>query len=653
MYKYLLILALMPLLGHADFRDRFWPSDKQRQTRERMCRLPRLSTLDDSLHQYNTLKIWSSLEYDIAERNISGWAKLRLVADEIPLSVVDLRLVESLAIDSAVSSTHTVDSAARAGNDSLQVYLTPSLLIGDTAEFTIYYHGTPSSIDGWGGMSFGQVDGWRPQICYTMGDGLALEPPPANYAWLPSFADPNDKVTWECWLRVPNELVGVSSGARLASIDNGDGTTTWHYRLDQQVSTYLLFVSVSDYEIMTQRESGPVIENFVYPSRWDQAQIHFEPVPECLDSFAANFGPYVFDRFGYNMTRNGDMEHATCVSHLDITVVSNRSEDWLLFHELSHQWWGNWVTVADWRDLWLNEGFASYCEALGMEWVRGEIDFRNYVRNNLQVTAREAGTESTIYDPDFYWSNTVYEKGACVMHMLRWVMGDSLFFSALRDYGQQFAFGNATTVDFQTVCETHYDSTLQWFFDEWVFEGVGYPRYSVVYSTSDVPRLRISQTQSHGYFTMPIEIAAYVNDAIIMDTIWVVPDANGEWFTNEIELFDSVKIDPTGWILKTATHQNLTTARESQNLPQDFTVVSAYPNPFNPMLSIIFNSPAAQQITLRAFNIQGQLVHEQAVFASPGSNCITWQADQQSSGIYWIKLSAQTQSRTIKAVLIK
>jgi aminopeptidase N len=485
------------------------------------------------------------------------------------------------------------------------------------------------------------------------GDGLDLEPPPSNYAWLPSFADPNDKVLWECWLQVPDTLVGVSSGARLESENNGDGTMTWHYRLDQPVSTYLVFVSVSDYQIMTQRESDPVIENFVYPSRWDQAQIHFEPVSNCLDSFVAHFGPYVFERFGYNMARNGDMEHATCVSHSDGTVVSGRSWDWLLFHELSHQWWGNWVTIADWRDLWLNEGFATYCEALGMEWVRGESDFRSYVRTDLQVAARGAGTSSTIYDPDYYWGSIVYEKGACVMHMLRWVMGDSLFFSALRDYGQQFAFNNATTVDFQTVCETHYDSTLHWFFDEWVFEGVGYPRYSVVYDGVHSLELRIDQTQTQGYFTMPVEVAGYIEDGIFTETIWVIPNDNGELVIQDFGIYDSVRLDPNNWILKTVTHSDLTGAHEFHAIPEEFNISSAFPNPFNPTLNITFNSPAAQQVTLRAFNIQGQLVHEQVAFAAPGPNSITWQADQQSSGIYWIKLSTQTESRTVKTVLIK
>lgn len=643
---YLILLCLLPLLGIAQGRDHFGVAGYIPTNRHELCRQGRSNTLDDSLHQYNVIKIWSDLVFELNTPSISGSARLLLAVDEINLPRVDLRLVHSLSIDSVTSTTHVVDSVSRRGVDSLQIYLNPQLQIGDTADFTIYYHGTPNNIDGWGGMFFGQTAGFRPQICYTLGDGLNLEPPPSNYAWLPSFADPNDKVEWEAWLHVPPNRVGVSAGARLDSVLHPDSSSTWHYRLDQSVSTYLLFVSVSEYQIMTQRESDPVIENFVYPSRWDQAQIHFEPVPECLDAFAEHFGPYVFPRFGYNMARNGDMEHATCVTHHDGTVVANRGYDWLLFHELSHQWWGNWVTVADWRDLWLNEGFATYCEALGMEWVRGEQDFRNYMRTDLQPSARAAGN-STIYDPDYYWGDIVYAKGACVLHMLRWVMGDSSFFSAMRDYGQQYAFGNATTSDFQSVCESHYDSTLQWFFDEWVFEGTGYPRYT---AQIDVNHFFYLTIETSGDFVMPIEIEYWQRDALErLDTIWVTDDSLYFEILAEI---DSVSLDPNGWLLKTSTFQ-FTDANEQQEFPDQFEIQSAYPNPFNPTLTIAYESPRHQQVTLRAYNIQGQLVHEQLTLANAGINQLIWNAESQASGIYWIRLATQSESRTIKTVLLK
>lgn len=652
-YKVFIILILAITAGAEEWHDRFVDPDLRRDLLQRSCRLPRLRALDDSLHFYDVQKIWSELSVNLDSSKIEGSARIALTSTANGLSTIDLRLVESLAIDSIVSSTHTVTSFTRVGTDSLQIFLMPALSIGDTADVTIYYRGRPSIIDAWGGMRFAQTNSWRPQICYTLGDGLDLEPPPANYAWLPSFADLNDKVQWEILLRVPEDKVGVSAGARLDTMHHGDGTVTWHYRLDQPVSTYLLFISVSDYLIMTQRESGPVIENFVYPLRWDQAQVHFEPVPQCVDAFSSAFGPYVFDRFGYNMTRNGDMEHATCVSHYDAAVVNGRNYDWLLFHELAHQWWGNWVTIADWRDLWLNEGFATYCEALGMEWVRGENDFRSYVRNDLQPAARNAGSGSTIYDPSYYWGSIVYEKGACVLHMLRWVMGDTLFFTALRAYGQQFAFANATTADFQAICEAHHDSTLQWFFDEWVFEGTGYPQYRVSLWGDNSPsghHLHVVD-ESAFQFSMPMEVAYYRQGTLLyMDTI----DVDGELLIEALPGFpDSVVLDPNGWLLKTVQYGiNLPSSSPDQS-PIDFTLTSAYPNPFNPTITVSFESPIVQPIGMRAFNIGGQLVYAHDGVAVPGTNQVSWNASAQSSGIYLIKLFTSTESQTVKAVLLR
>ena len=650
---YLLLLVLIPVFAMAQERHHFGVDFDALKSRHEFCRRPGPNALDDSLHQFNVLKIWSDLTFNLNNPGIAGSARLRMAFDETPLPRVDLKLVNSLSIDSVTSTTHTVDSVGRQGLDSLQIYLSPSLQLGDTADITIFYHGTPSIIDGWGGMFFAQAAGWRPQICYTLGDALDLDPPPANFAWLPSFADPNDKVEWEAWLHVPPGKVGVSAGVRVDSTLNPDSSSTWHYRLDQPVSTYLVFVSVSEYEIMIQRESNPVIENFVYPSRVTQAQVHFQPVPECIDAFSANFGPFVFDRFGYNMARNGDMEHATSVSHYDGAVVSNRSWDWILFHEMSHHWWGDWVTCADWRDLWLNEGFATYCEALGMEWVYGEQSFRDYMRTDLQPAARNAGNVSTIYDPDYYWGAIVYEKGGCVLHMLRWVMGDSLFFEAMRDYGQQYAFSTATTVDFQAVCEAHYDSTLQWFFDKWVFEGTGYPQYQVIYDAAHSVSLTVNQLQQTTYFAMPIEIAKYVEDAIITDTVWVIPDNNGSWTTNDIGLFDSIRIDPRGWLLKTATHEDITEVEDFTATPDSFELSAAYPNPFNPTLTIAYVSPRPQPVTMRAYNVQGQLAVEKTALASAGSNTLVWNAENQASGVYLIQLSTQTEMRAVKAVLLK
>ncbi|MBK6767114.1 MAG: hypothetical protein IPG71_12685 [bacterium] len=247
---------MAPFLTQAALHDKFGVPDFEQRNRHELCR-HRPMVLDDSLHIYDCLHISSLLEYDLAGQSIAGWAKLDLVPDEDPMQRIDLRLGAIVSIDSVSAGAYAVDSVSRHGQDSLQIYVSPAIAVGDTVELTVYYHGHPPSIDPWGGMFFAAANGWQPEICYTLGDGLNLAEPPANHAWLPCFNDPNDKVTSEFWMRVPSDRVAVGPGVRLATIDNGDSTQTWHYRLDQPVSTYLLFVSVSDYLIMTQREAVP------------------------------------------------------------------------------------------------------------------------------------------------------------------------------------------------------------------------------------------------------------------------------------------------------------------------------------------------------------------------------------------------------------
>jgi aminopeptidase N len=608
---------------------------------------------DDSLHQFDVLKISAELGFDIANSQLWGDVTIDLRADEIALNRIDLRFSSALEIDSIWSELIPVDSFAVEGDDSLQIYLQTFLQVGDSATLHIVYHGHPESIDGWGGIFFYPESGWRPPVVYTMGDGLDLDPPPSNYSWLPSFADPTDKVLWETWITVADDLVAVSGGVRIDSVQH-DSTITWHYRLDQPVSTYLLFISVSEYEIMVQREANPIIENFVYPNRVTEAETHFSNVPVVLDGFAELFGPYPFDRFGFNMVRDGDMEHATSVSHYDGYVGANHTYDWLLFHEMSHMWWGDWVTLGDWRDLWLNEGFASYCEALAMEILGGSDAYHDYMNHSLLPTARGAAN-FTVYDPTDYWSSVVYEKGGCVLHMLRWVMGEDAFFQALREYGQEHAFGNAVTADFQAKCEEHYGESLQWFFDQWVYEGTGYPRYHVHGDLSDVLDIRITQEQTTGtYFQMPLEINYYNGGELQRtDTVWT--EANAESYFESVSDADSIWIDPNQWILRTVTYYPFTPVDERPDgLPEEFAVGSAYPNPFNSSTTIKFDLPAQSPVALTVYNLQGQIVNRKMLGSmSPGTHEIQWDGNEFASGIYLFSLKANNQVKTAKAVLLK
>lgn len=660
--KPILILSLL-CASVAAFAAPRWPNawDTDTSFSSRLHHRQTVSTLDeDSLHVYNALKYECRLSLDLDNTELSGYVLIRLTPGEASLDRVDLRFTHSLTVDSVwtdadnVTATYTTN-----GTDSLQIWLTPALSTGDTVTVGIAYHGDPAPIDAWGGFRWASAAGWRPQIAFSMGDGFALDPPPSNYNWLPSYADPTDKVEWEAWFRVSDNRVVSTGGMRLDTTYHGDGTVTWHYRLDQPVSTYLLFIAVSDYVIQTQREAGPLIENFVYPSRAAAAETHFSNVPAVLDGFVDLFGPYPFDRFGFCMTRLGDMEHATCVSHDDRVVGAHHTYDWLLFHELSHQWWGDWVTCGDWRDLWINEGFGTYCEALGMEILYGRDAYDGYVASEIFAPARGTSENFPIYDPDYYWGETVYEKGASVMHMLRCLLGDSSFFAAWREFGQEHAYGNAVTADWQAKLEEHYGESLDWFFQPWVY-GLRYPEYHVILEHSDVFTLLIAQEQTTGtYFRMPIDfrVISVMGDTV-QCTLWndAVPqqlfvEPCGEFLYGSPL---SVVIDPDNKILKTVQYMILSTDQAESLLPREFRLSRIYPNPFNPIATLDFELPKLSPVSLRVFNLLGEEVSRlDAGTLQAGKHTLQWDGSSAASGLYIFRLETPGGSRTAKALLLK
>ncbi|MDD5087428.1 MAG: M1 family aminopeptidase [bacterium] len=660
--KPLLILSLLCAAMTAVAAPRFPSPWDSNTSLPRPCQRPIAVALDeDPLHVYNALKCECRLSFDLDNTELAGYVLIQLTPTVPALDRVDFRFTHTLTVDSVwiASGTNAV-SVTTEGTDSLQLWLTPAMGANDTITIGIAYHGDPASIDAWGGFRWASAAGWRPQIAFSMGDGFALDPPPSNYNWLPSYADPTDKVEWEAWFRVPENRVVSTGGVRLDTTHHGDGTVTWHYRLDRPVSTYLLFIAISDYVIQTQREQNPRIENFVYPSREAAAETHFSNVPAVLDGFASLFGPYPFERFGFCMTRLGDMEHATCVAHDDRVVSASHTYDWLLFHEMSHQWWGDWVTCGDWRDLWINEGFGTYCEALGMEILYGHESYNDYVAANLFGPARATGESFPIYNPDYYWGETVYEKGASVVHMLRCLLGDGAFFAAWREFGQEHAYGNAVTADWQAKLEQHYGESLDWFFQPWVY-GVRYPEYVVTLDLGDIAILNIRQEQETGtFFRMPIDIRVFGENGDSCDvTIWNNATAEQIWDLYGLTGYEmwpaSVRIDPDNKILKAVSYQIL--GVDNANLavqPRLFQITSVFPNPFNPVAAIAFELPKLSPVTLRVFNLLGEEVHRRDVGTLPaGKHSLQWNGANQASGLYVFRLETPGDSRTAKALLLK
>ncbi len=223
------------------------------------------------------------------------------------------------------------------------------------------------------------------------------------------------------------------------------------------------------------------------------------------------------------------MEHTTATSfgenliwHGDYAMIVNA-------HELGHQWWGDYVTCAEWEEIWLNEGFASYTEALWLEYEWGEEWLAYYVWEDQRASYlswKDYEGEFSLYDPDYMWGGTVYDKGSFVVHMLRFVMGDDAFFEGLRLYADNHAHDAATTEDLRAAMESIHGVDLSWFFDQWVYRA-GDPSYRIGLTNTELEDgswqvdVHVEQTAGDTW-SMPVEWLLVMDDgSTVYDLQWV------------------------------------------------------------------------------------------------------------------------------------
>ncbi len=391
------------------------------------------------------------------------------------------------------------------------------------------------------------------------------------YTWWPvkdgdvyTANDHSDKSTMEFSITVPanaNDLVVPSNGL-LQSVETlSHSRKRYNWASDYPITPYLVCFTGAEYNTWTayyEHAGGSMpVEFYIYPT-WDNTSNRqaWEEVVDMIEVYAVLFGEYPFidEKYGiYNAPFLGGMEHQTMTAQGGASYAFG---EYLTAHELSHMWWGDMITCKTWNHVWLNEGFASYTEALwaenkpgssGLAALKSYMTTMRYTGGgSVYVTEGEVGSVGAIFD-----GNTSYHKGAWVLHMLRHVLGDDSFYDALAAYRAAFAFGAATTEDFQAVCESFYPSgDLDWFFQEWIY-GERAPAYSwgwnsVQVNGQDYLLVYVDQTQSSDYqrFTMPLDVV------VDGETYVVFNDADPEHFVIPVSSApSSVSLDPDDWIL--------------------------------------------------------------------------------------------------------
>ncbi len=350
-------------------------------------------------------------------------------------------------------------------------------------EIKIYYHGNPVQDLAWGGFFFSD------SAAYNIGVGMEATPNGFGRVWFPCSDSFTDKATYNINITVPKDYKAVCSG-KLTKIKENINTDTYFWNLDKEVPTYVVSVAVAKYSEIKDIYNGIKrkipISLFVYPNDSANAVYSFKNLKKALSAFEHGYGEYVWDRVGYVEVpfSSGAMEHVCNIAYPEYAIDSTLFRETLMAHELSHHWFGNLVTCKTSSDMWLNEGWASYSEALFKEDVYGKKAYKDYVRENhakvlTQAHIIDKGYRAVSGVPhDYTYGKTVYDKGADVAYTLRGYMGDSLFFSSLTAYLQTFAFKAASSYDFRDFLSEYSKIDLTDFFDSWVFEK-GFPHFSI------------------------------------------------------------------------------------------------------------------------------------------------------------------------------
>jgi aminopeptidase N len=502
--------------------------------------------------------------------NVDGLTTLILdLSNELSVNTIT-RNATSLAY------THTPDQL-------LTIQLGRTLNIGDRDSLRITYEGIPQS-NGFG--SFVQSTHQGQPIIWTLSEPYGCRD------WWPAKQDLIDKVdSIDVYVTTPLNLLAAGNG-KLMGITESNGKHVHHWRHRYPIAAYLIALSVtnytaySDYFVTSPTDSIEIL-NYMYPEYVEEAKLSSQLTKDFMGLFNELFGLYPFadEKYGHaQFGWGGGMEHQT----MSFMVNLNYG---LVAHELAHQWFGDKVTCGTWKEIWLNEGFATYLTGLTLERFSANEYWPLWKSSTSNSATSQPG--GSVYVPDttdvnrIFSNRLTYNKGAYLLHMLRWVMGDDQFFAACRDYlnnpGTAYDFGRVA--ELQHYLETRSGIDLDEFFADWYY-GEGYPSYVMEWEEQpDSVVFTLSQLQSHpsvSFFEMPVPVTISENG----NHYTFVLQHTGQFqrfafFTGDVEI-DSVKLDPERWIL---TRDNIVTefiTGVHDVFNQDY--FRPYPNPANDFL---------------------------------------------------------------------
>lgn len=624
------LLSLSPLLAQNHIREVTEIAEAERKAAHA------LTTFTANEHTANYNIVYHKLEFtaDPAEQYIRGTITTNYIA-KADMTEIVFDLNDVLTVSSVTQNGNSL-AFVQNEDDELVITLAAIQPTGTQASIVVTYEGAPPTTE----RSFVASHHNGVPVLWTLSEPYGAKD------WWPCKQDLNDKIdSIDVFITAPAEYTSVSNGLEIAVTETGPTTKTTHFRHNYPIPAYLIAIAITNYSIFTQQAGSgektfPIV-NYLYPETQNQHEQSLAVTVPIMDFFEEKFETYPFyeEKYGHAQCGfGGGMEHTT------VSFMGGFSRT-LIAHELAHQWFGDKITCGSWKDIWLNEGFATYLSGLVVEQFDGSDAFRMWKTNMVANITSQGWGNLYLRDADtlnvsrIFNSRITYNKGAMVLHMLRYKLGDANFYQAVKNYlaDPELAYGYAVTPQLQAHLEIASGIDLTEFFADWVYNE-GYPIYDITAENTEPGKANIiiNQTQadpSVSFFEMPVPLRLFgadgqTQDALLENTI------NGEEFTVDVPfVVIDIQYNPNSDIISTGSTAKVL----SENFKPYLSPVPASAT----LTAHIPDGVAAKKALF--FNAIGQLVGE-----TYGQS--VWDVSRYASGVYFIELETTKGTTDLKFI---
>ena len=644
-YFFTLVLLGASLFSWSQRKDTTTEEIAEIEARTAMSQVTMVQNLNTNNYdvKYHRLE----LNIDPAQPDISGDVTTYYEAKD-DMSQITFELMNNMTVSQVEHHGNTL-AFTQNSNDEVVITLPEVLNTGALDSLTISYSGTPLT-SGFG--YFEQTTHNGVPIVWTLSEPYGAK------NWWPCKQDLIDKIdSIDVYLNTPrfyvplnDEYVAVSNGLEQSQTIVGSNKIT-HFKHRYPIPAYLVAVAVTNYEVYshTVPNNGNPFEivNYVYPEDLSYAQSATPVTVSIMELYSNLFEEYPFanEKYGHAQCGfGGGMEHTT------VSFIGGFSRT-LIAHELAHQWFGDKVTCGSWKDIWLNEGFATYLEGMVTENFDGEDLFTNWKQSKVNnITSLPYGSvylsdADTLSVSRIFSSRLSYNKGAMVLHMLRKKVGETAFFQGMQNYldAPELAYNFAKVEDYKSAMETASGQDLTEFFNDWLYNE-GYPSYEVHWNQiGSQVNIQLLQTQSDpsvSFFEAPVPIRIVgtlgeVED-VLLDNI-----SNGQYFSEAVGfIVDHLEFDPNVDLI---SKNNTVLLSTDENMLES--AIKLYPNPIS--ATLFLSVPEDVEVSeIQVFNTVGQLVFKRSTY----DQSLSFQG--LSSGMYFVELNTN-RGKVFKKVLKK